>query len=260
MPLGRKKGGNDRPSDLMDEDISFPLARLFDPFNLDHISERKRMDEFAHRDLAHVKHYKAAVKIFGGPLSRKRVLIAPPMELPLKHRLGLYVGRRTPPPAPKLNSQLKPQAPAVKPEPEELVLARQAQERVDKYKSWFKDRQKFRNDLENMGLNSDWLSKKPHKTLLEKRVLMQLKDNGRVVGAVAAAKRETPQQISRQNTFDSDWSGPPRLKAPAPLGLRILDHYLKEEKLRLVDLFTSADKNKDWKISREEFIKSCVKV
>ncbi|XP_045164216.2 EF-hand calcium-binding domain-containing protein 12-like [Mercenaria mercenaria] len=256
MPPNRNKGSGG-PTDIMDEDISFPLARLFDRFNLDHIPEKKRMEEFEYRDLAHIKHYKAAVKIFGGPLSRKRVMVAPPMELPIKHRLGLYAGKRSPPPAPTLNSELKPQPPAVKPEPEELVLARQAREREDKYKSWFKERQKFRNDLENMGLNSDWLSNKPNKTVLEKRVLKQLKEKEGKEIDVEEDSVETPDQISREYTSDSDSSILPHLKIPAPLGLKILDDHLKEKKLRLIDLFTSTDKNKDWRLSRDEFIKSC---
>lgn len=259
MPPNRNKIGGGA-TDLMDEDISFPLARLFDRFNLDHIPERKRMDEFEHRDLAHVKHYKAAVKIFGGPLSRKRVLIAPPMELPVKHRLGLYADRKSPPPPPTLNSELKPQAPAVKPEPEELVLARQAREREDNYKAWFKERQKFRSDLENMGLNSEWLSNKPNKTALEKRVLRQLKEKEGKEPELDAEITDTPDPITKEYTSDSDLSSLPHLKAPAPLGLKILDEHLKEKKLRLIDLFTSTDKNKDWKLSRDEFIKSCEEV
>lgn len=245
--------------DLMDEDISFPLARLFDRFNLDHIPPKKRMDEFEHRDLAHIKHYKAAVKIFGGPLSRKRVMVAPPMELPIKHRLGLYLDRKSPPLPPKLNCELKPQAPAIKPEPEELVLAREAREREDKYKAWFRGRQKFRNDLENMGLNSNWLANKPNKTLLEKRVLHQLKEKEGKAEEIQEDVHvaETPETVSRDYTSESGSSSLPQLRVPAPLGLQILDQHLKEQKLRLIDLFTDADKNKDWKLSRDEFIKQC---
>ena len=74
--------------DITDADVSYPLHRLFDPYNLDHVPEKDRLNKFKKRDLAHVKHYKAAVRIFGGPLSRKRVIEAPPMETPVKHYLG----------------------------------------------------------------------------------------------------------------------------------------------------------------------------
>lgn len=260
MKPRRNKGG---PTDIMDEDISYPLERLFDKFNLDHIPEKKRMDIFEHRDLPHIKHYKAAVKIFGGPLSRKRVMVAPPMETPMKHRLGLYMNQKTMPSPPQLNSPLKPQIPAEKGEPEELKIAREAREREDKYKNWFKERQTFRNDLENMGLNSDWLSKKPNKTTLEKRVLRQLKEKEGKEIDMEEELKETPVDISRpttQMTTDSDSSCLPHVKVPAPLGLQILDKHLKKQKLRLIDIFTCTDKNKDWNLSRDEFIKSCEEV
>lgn len=260
MPPHRHRDG-EGPTDLTDADISFPLARLFDRFNMDHIPERKRMEEFEHRDLAHVKHYKAAVKIFGGPLSRKRVIIAPPMETPTKHRLGLYFEKRTMPSAPQLNTELKPQKPFEKPEPEEITAAREARVREDTYKSWFKERQQFRNDLENMGLNTEWLSKKKDKTVLETRVLKQLKDAERQ--NCISEETESDSQEATKNTetsYDSDSSSLPQLKIPAPLGIKILNQHLKQKKMRLIDLFTAADKNKDWKMSRDEFIKICEEV
>lgn len=260
MPPQRHRGGGG-PTDLMDADISFPLGRLFDRFNLDHIPERKHMDEFEHRDLAHIKHYKAAVKIFGGPLSRKRVMIAPPMETPMKHRLGLYLNKRTMPSAPELNTDLKPQKPFEKPEPEEIIAARAAREREDEYKSWFKERQKFRNDLENMGLNLKYLSSKPNKTVLEQRVLKQLNDAEKKDTTIdSESESGDATKTSRDDMTDSDTSSIPQLKMPAPLGIKILSQHLKQNKLRLIDLFTAGDKNKDWRISREEFLKICEEV
>ena len=254
MPPYRHRGG---ATDLSDADISYPLARLFDPYNMDETPERKRMESFEHRDLAHVKHYKAAVKIFGGPLSRKRVIVAPPMETPMKHRLGMYLTRTSPPPPRALNTDLIPQIPPEKPLPEELVIAKQAQEREDKYKAWFRERQKFRNDLENMGLNMNWLTKKPNKSVLENRVLCQLKDaEGQKLEESVESKTPTPRP--RGDSIDS--SKLPNINVPTPLAIKILEQYLRQNKLRLIDLFTSVDKNKDWKISRDEFFKVCDKV
>ena len=252
MPPHRQKGG----TDLMDADVSYPLARLFDPLNMDHIPERKRMEQFEHRDLAHVKHYKAAVKIFGGPLSRRRVIVAPPMETPMKHRLGLYMDRKSPPPSKPINTDLEPQIPPEKGLPEELIIAKQAQEREDKYKAWFKERQKFRNDLENMGLNSDWLTKKPDKSVLEKRVLRQL--NEAKGQTIIEDIRESPKSVSDRASSAS--SGIPNVNVPTPLALKILEQHLREKKLRLLDLFILVDRDKNWKISREEFIKVCDEV
>lgn len=244
--------------DLMDADISFPLARLFDRFNLDHIPNSKRMDEFEHRDLAHIKHYKAAVKIFGGPLSRKRVIIAPPMETPLKHRLGINFDKASHLSPLVLNSELSPQKLVEKPPAKELIMARQAMEREDTYRAWFMERQKFRDDLENMGLNLEWLTKKTNKTVLEKRVLRQLQEKKNEKN-ILPSETETMTKSTRVMTADSDMSSLPQINVPSPLSLAKLEQHLKDKKLRLLDLFTAADKNKDWKISREEFTKTCQK-
>ena len=45
----------------------------------------------------------------------------------------------------------------------------------------------------------------------------------------------------------------PDVKIPAPLGIRILEQHLRKNKKRLVDLFVETDKNKDWKLSQDEF-------
>lgn len=101
------QGGRDGVNVLLNEDLAFDLDRLFDEHNMDHIPVEHRLDTFKKRNLPFVKHYKAAVKIFGGPLSRKRIIIAPPMETPLKHKLGVYVNKMEFPPAPILNSVMQ---------------------------------------------------------------------------------------------------------------------------------------------------------
>ncbi|XP_060081393.1 EF-hand calcium-binding domain-containing protein 12-like [Ylistrum balloti] len=238
------------PVDAMDSDITFPLQRLFDEYNLDHIPEDERMSLFKHRDLPHIKHYKAAVKIFGGPLSRKRVIVAPPMETKMRHRLGLYLNQK-PKPAPiSINTEIQPQEPLVdKPEydPEEI------QKEVEKdkefqYKKWIQERQKFRNNIENMGLSEDWLRNKPKKTALEKRVLHRMEQERKPKEVEMAPLPETP--------ISAEIKSVPSVKVPSPLGIRILDLFLKRNKMRLIDLFTQTDKDKNWKLSRDEFRKS----
>ncbi|KAK3609529.1 hypothetical protein CHS0354_007330 [Potamilus streckersoni] len=251
------------PTDLLDADISFPLNRLFDPLNMDEVPEDDRMKKFKHRDLAHVKHYKAAVRIFGGPLSRKRVIIAPPMETPMKHRLGMYMNLKPTPESPVLTTALKPQIQQEKPPPEELVVAQREREREDSYKQWMQARQKFRNDLDNMGLSEQWLEKKPNKTALEKRVLMKLRQTKKEQkeqekDAVFAAASESGEKSSSSDhaettSVSTTSSKFPDIRLPTPLGVRTLEKHLKMKKKRLVDLFTEVDKDKKWKISKEDF-------
>ncbi|XP_022302015.2 EF-hand calcium-binding domain-containing protein 12-like [Crassostrea virginica] len=244
MPPRHRAG----PVDLTDADISYPMNRLFDEYNLDHIPVEDRLSLFKQRDLAHVKHYKAAVKIFGGPLSRKRIMVAPPMETPLKHRLGVYHGRKSPPLSPPvLNSDLKEQIPVEqKPSEEEMIAERETQKEKD-YKNWMKERQGFRNDLENMGLSERWLNQKPSMTALEKRVLVRMIKERTPHYEPPPVVPETPTEALIHDV--------PNVKIPAPLGIRILEEHLRKNKMRLIDLFVSTDKDKDWKITRDEFRK-----
>ena len=45
----------------------------------------------------------------------------------------------------------------------------------------------------------------------------------------------------------------PTIKRPSPLAIHILEQFLAENKLRVLDLFSSTDKDKDWQVTREEF-------
>ena len=47
----------------------------------------------------------------------------------------------------------------------------------------------------------------------------------------------------------------PTIRHPAPAALAIIQEYLEHKKLRLVDLFVQADKDKNWNVTREEFMK-----
>lgn len=46
----------------------------------------------------------------------------------------------------------------------------------------------------------------------------------------------------------------------SPIGLRILDFYLKTHRMRLVDLFRISDKNKNWMLSKKELRDAIKKV
>lgn len=80
--------------DFIDVDISYFLYRFFDEYNMDYILVNERLSLFKQRDLVYVKYYKVVVKIFGGLLSRKRVMVVLFMEIFLKYRFGLYYGRK----------------------------------------------------------------------------------------------------------------------------------------------------------------------
>ncbi|VDI41856.1 Hypothetical predicted protein [Mytilus galloprovincialis] len=238
----RGRGGGDI---VLDNDVSFPLERLFDHRNLDHLPRGNRLDQFEKRDLAHVKHYKAAVKIFGGPLSRKRVIQAPPMETPMKHRLGVYLNKKDPPPPIKLCSEMKSKPFMIDENADAIAAGKKAVAEEDSYKKWIADRQKFRHDLDNMGLNAEWLRRKTNKTELEKRVYRKMVEE-------AKPKPIIPEPIV-EKVLEAMISIVPSVKIPSPLGVRILEQHLRKNQIRLIDLFVMVDRDKNWRISREEF-------
>lgn len=47
--------------------------------------------------------------------------------------------------------------------------------------------------------------------------------------------------------------GVPTIHQPAPAALAMIQEYLDRKKLRLLDLFAQADKDKNWVVSRNEF-------
>ena len=43
------------------------------------------------------------------------------------------------------------------------------------------------------------------------------------------------------------------IKQPLPVALATINEYLAKKRLRFYDLFVQADRDKDWKITRDEF-------
>lgn len=241
MPPRGGKGGADV---LHNADISFDLDRLFDHYNMDHIPVERRLDGFKHRNLPHVRHYKAAVNIFGGPLSRKRTIIAPPMETPLKHKLGMYLNRTEFPQPPVLNNQPRHVMPLAKAPTEEEQQEKEQSEKEASYKKWLAERQALRGNLNSMGLTEDLLRRKADKTELETRVERQLR----------AKRTWKPPPDPEPEPVPEVKEAPvvPNVNVPVPAGLQALDRFLAQNKLRLIDLFTNADRNKDWRLTKEE--------
>ncbi|KAK6994745.1 EF-hand calcium-binding domain-containing protein 12 [Biomphalaria glabrata] len=227
-------------------DISFDLERLFDPYNFDHIPLDKRLDQFKQRDLAHIKHYKAAVKIFGGPPMRTRVIVAPPMETPLKHRLGYYMNKVSTPPPPTLNGTLRSPPEPKKNIPDEVKQKIAEDKKRDDYKQRIASRKKIEDNLKNLIFDEEFLGRKLNKSELEKRVQARFR--------AARLWKPDPPTPAEVIPPPKPLPGIPIVAVPPPEGLQILDKFLSLNRLRLMDLFLLADKDKSWSISREKFI------
>ena len=150
-------------------DVSdYGIAWLFDPDNYDYLPLDEQLKLYKQRDLRKVKVFKTAAKIWGFNRSRKRVIVAPPMELQGSQKEesswdGLE--RKT------MNSVVKPQKFTEKPPTEEEEKFKENERQLSEYKNWVEERKKMRESLKNMGLNEKWLAHKPDKTPLEERLL-----------------------------------------------------------------------------------------
>ena len=62
-------------------------------------------------------------------------------------------------------------------------------------------------------------------------------------------------EVDSGDSLSGQDRGVPTIRQPAPAALAIIEEYLARKRLRLVDLFQQADKDKNWTVTREEFLK-----
>lgn len=231
----------DNESCKSDDTLSdYCLEWLFDESRMDHLSIEEQLDLYEQRDLRKVKIYKIATQIWGAKTKRKRVFVAPPMYKKAHESADAIINTKP------INAELKPQKPPPKQPSEAEIKAREQQGKIDDYKKWFAGRIKFRQDLESMGLQEDWLASKPDRTPLEQRVLTKMIKDRTPIAPSPPPIVDVPLQA-----IMADES--PTIKRPSPLAIHILEQFLAENKLRVLDLFSSTDKDKDWQVTREEF-------
>ena len=118
------------------------LKWLFDPHRRDHLPIEEQLQYYRQRDLRKVKVYKLATSLWGAPESRKRRIIAPPMEKVANQRevkTNSYSA-----PSLQTNSVLQPQKPRAKEPTLEEIEAKNGEEKKEKYKNWMAERKKFR--------------------------------------------------------------------------------------------------------------------
>lgn len=126
-------------------------------------------------------------------------------------------------------------------------------EKRSEIREWVEARKIQRKDITNLGLNASWMLNKSEKTECENRVnnRMMNKGNGESDSegkneAMLMAKRKNRRLSSAHVDFL------PYVKTPLPIALALIADYLADHRLRLIDLFSKVDKNKDWKMTRDE--------
>ncbi|XP_001199549.3 EF-hand calcium-binding domain-containing protein 12 isoform X1 [Strongylocentrotus purpuratus] len=258
MPGKQKRNRKEKKSrsdgESMEDWLDFGLERLFNPESTEFLPMEEQLKLYKHRDLIRSKTYTTAARVFGNPRVRKRVHVAPKMD----GGVGRSVNVR------RAHSDLTQQdgRPRLKPiNKEDMVLTEkdkqiihdnEVQEKMKEYKGWLRDRMALRAGLESMGLKESWLRAKPNPTPLERRVLLQLEEARRVAKALKLKVEEVQEVTIKMEDFSE------KEPKPQPEGMGIIADYLASKKQRLIDLFSQADKDKSWAITRDEFRK-CIK-
>lgn len=98
-----------------------------------------------------------------------------------------------------------------------------------------------------MGLSEYWLNQKFSMIVLEKRVLVRMIKERIFYYEFFFIVLEIFIEVLIYDVLN--------VKIFVFLGIRILEEYLRKNKMRLLDMFVVIDKDKDWKIIRDEFRK-----
>ncbi|KAK2548853.1 EF-hand calcium-binding domain-containing protein 12 [Acropora cervicornis] len=125
---------------------------------------------------------------------------------------------------------------------------------VKSYRKRLEERKRIRGVLNTCGLKQDWLRNKDDRTKLENRVLKRLLQKQRPEIAIKEPPSPPSPVIVEEDTFiTGEDRGVPTIHHPSPAALAIIQDYLDRKRLRLIDLFAQADKDKNWVVSRLEF-------
>jgi len=211
------------------------------------------------------KQYRDTIEKWGEPnVIRKRTIIAPPMRDAIEKDVRLR-------PCEECKEQSKSEAWIAN--VSEQIESLFADLEIDKsktgydakgfsedyvdYQTWVEKEKKLRMDLNSIGFNTKWFMGKSQHTEVEKRVMERLqkkdtKEENDVIDVDGLQEVEphtikTPPPLAK-----SQLRLLPLLQQPIPVALSILAEYCYNKKLRLMDLYTQIDKDKDWLISREE--------
>ncbi|XP_046840765.1 EF-hand calcium-binding domain-containing protein 12-like [Xenia sp. Carnegie-2017] len=129
---------------------------------------------------------------------------------------------------------------------------------IDSYKNWIRERKNLRQDLNQHERLSEWLSRKPSLTEIERRV-HDAQIQAELALVLLNKMKQNDNELDSEDVKSSKGKGTwslPSIDQPEPVALSVINDYLAKRHLRLLDLFLQADQDKDCKISREELIET----
>ncbi|XP_048348212.1 EF-hand calcium-binding domain-containing protein 12 [Sphaerodactylus townsendi] len=236
-PAGTKRDGNIMPDELLKEGSEHNL----DGF-IQHCFKRYKLRE---------KHPNVFFKLepsrFGRVVSRRRIIIAPPMQ-------GASLPRAKPP-SPELLGQ-KQEMFAAQEHLKEVTKIPTEEDKVRELAAWIEDRKKLRNLLNQCADVELWLMEKESISDQEAKILRKIKEAKEVKKAqmnvqLAVATSSTEEQLPARKTKRTI----PVVTAPYPESLITLQNLLQKQKLKLVDVFGKEDRSRTMNFKREDFIR-----
>ncbi|XP_063283463.1 EF-hand calcium-binding domain-containing protein 12 [Pelobates fuscus] len=195
-------------------------------------------NQYRQRDLSQTLFFRVACRTFGPPKSRTRRIIAPPMD---KFESGK--------PKPEEMFLESPES-SVKPDTDKRTPIH-GRESSMSCADWISERKKFRTQLDNMGDVANWLQGKSLLTEIEVRMqeTMSEERSKSQKSQTTIQDGDSEQHVVRSPQIQFT---KPTIHQPSPEALGLLDSYLHQRRLRLVDLYNQTDKNKREKISSKD--------
>lgn len=254
----------ERPDSVGSSLSEYNFDRLFDPDQLDHLPIEEQLKRYKSRDLRKVKVYKCAAKIWGPPLSRTRRIVA---TMNCHQQSSTPAGQQSCVSGQQLLLPDKESSDLVEmtdvdmskfvsagnlnntSEEASAIAKTTTTDALMEYRKWLDERKRLRNNLDSLGLTEEWLANKPDKSPLEQRILRRLmEEKYPPVAPQTLSPEPTPPLLPPVNSRPL-----PLIKCPSPEAVQIIERFLYERRLRLVDLFQDLDKDKNWKLSANEF-------
>nr|XP_006132888.1 EF-hand calcium-binding domain-containing protein 12 [Pelodiscus sinensis]XP_025045353.1 EF-hand calcium-binding domain-containing protein 12 [Pelodiscus sinensis] len=206
------------------------------------------------RDLYPKFFLKVKPSIFGPPKSRRRIIIAPPMVRPA------FAGSKPIQITPikkdgKEEAADQQMSPGAESCPHTLKEPSEAEDDLPMLESWITERRKLRSQLDSLVNVEKWLRQKLSTTEQEDRVLENIQYcRAERKAKIQAAVTRNLENLSAKHDQPHQKRIIPLIKAPYPQSLITLHNLLHKQKLKMVDLFKKADKDKK-RFVRSEFIK-----
>ncbi|XP_053325612.1 EF-hand calcium-binding domain-containing protein 12 [Spea bombifrons] len=228
------------------------------------MSEEMILKQYRRRDLSHTHAFRMACSKSGPPKSRTRRIIAPPME-----KVESWVSQP---------GWVIPMDPNNNHKPETVKTGITKTETGQSCSDWIAARKKFRQQLDSMGDVEEFLNGKPVltelETQVEERIIQErsktltshgmtpdtevqegmLEEKSRRPMSVSVMTKCVKSQVTESSFMKSPQShiATPTLQSPSPDGLGIMDNYLHQRRLRLMDLYNQTDKTKKKNISTSD--------